>query len=114
MSGKAGNWAVLAAAAVLLATGLAGLRDTAEEAPSLPQSTDTTVARPLDGSARRIYILRELEGRVALFSPGEEIPFELTQIPVKSLPYQDQVSLRNGLVLRGEAELRPVLEDFGS
>lgn len=106
------TWCVTGA---LVVTGLAVLIGQQQAEPAAyHQSRDLTVVRELADSETRVYILREFDGVVALFAPGREEPFELTDILVSSLPYADQVSLRQGLVLRGEEALRQTLEDFGS
>ncbi len=105
------GWCVLGA---LVVGGMIGLERDQGQERQIRQSQDRVVARELDGSETRVYILREFDGKVALFAPGQELPFQMTDISVTSLPYADQAALRRGLVLRGEEALRRTLEDFGS
>ena len=85
-----------------------------EPTPSLSVDKVVQVEDPSGEESRRVYILREYEKMVAVYAPGAEEPLEVTEIPADSLPYADQVKLREGLVVHGSEELAQVLEDFGS
>lgn len=116
-----GKMAVLAGACFLAFLALAGALTLfaaslgqREAAPSLSVDKVVQVEDPEDEEAQRVYILREYEKMVAIYAPGTQEPMEVTDIPADSLPYADQVKLREGLVVYGSEELAQVLEDFGS
>ena len=66
-------------------------------------------------SDSEIYIMREKDGYVGVFTEGDaENPIFMTDIVVLSLPEADREMLKEGIMVKGEEELRGILEDFGS
>ena len=57
-------------------------------------------------------LVREYNGAIALFHSMESKPFSILSIYVVNLPDYDQEQLRTGIMVNGETELRPLLEDF--
>lgn len=64
-----------------------------------------------------LYILRDLNGRVARYEPGqdeEETPAQVYEgVYTHLLPEQDVLALQQGLPVYSEEELEQRLEDFG-
>ncbi len=60
------------------------------------------------------YVIREYNGNIAVFEQGNDIPFELYEVPVETLPEEDVKSLQNGIQVRTEQELRRLIEDLTS
>ena len=67
-----------------------------------------------DTAASR-YILREVDGCIAVFAAEDERePEEITAIEVASLPVFDRERLRSGIGVSDASELIRLLEDLGS
>lgn len=60
------------------------------------------------------YIIREYNGNIAVYENGTDVPFELYEVPVETLPEKDVKSLQDGIQVRTEQELRRLLEDLTS
>jgi hypothetical protein len=65
-------------------------------------------------SGRAEYLLRESEGRVAVFRSGQDRPERLTQIETAALRRADRAMLRKGIPAEDSDELLSLLEDLGS
>lgn len=61
-----------------------------------------------------LYILREYEGRLAVFAPGEDAPSAVFERFVHHLPAFDQIQLREGVRVYSQAELLERIEDYTS
>jgi hypothetical protein len=61
------------------------------------------------------YLLREYEGKLAIFRYGETAPLQVTDVLIATLPVADQEALHgNGISAHGASELNRLLEDFCS
>jgi len=62
------------------------------------------------------FILRELDGCVAVYEPGApaEGPLIVTEIELRSLPEADREALRDGLTVPDREALLQLLEDLNS
>lgn len=60
------------------------------------------------------FVVKDFDGKVAIYSSGADIPFDVTGIETKNLPKADRNSLINGIYLADKDELAMILEDFGS
>ena len=56
------------------------------------------------------YIIREIDGRIAVFSDSELI--DITDIDTRFLPENDRNELKNGIEISSRQELYRLLEDF--
>lgn len=63
---------------------------------------------------RAQYVLRESEGRVAVFRSGKNTPERLTQIETAALRRADRAMLAKGIPAEDLGELLTLLEDLGS
>ena len=73
-------------------------------APS-PEVAEATVA---------VMCLRAFEGRVALFVDGEDLPVEVYDVPIETLPPEEQQRLQNGIMIESEEMLWELLENYNS
>ncbi len=60
------------------------------------------------------YIVREYNGKLAVFEFGENKPFRITDLDVALLPQSDQRVLAGGIRVADNKELIRVLEDYCS
>lgn len=58
------------------------------------------------------YIVREHEGRIAVFSEGDEIPISVYSMPVESISSADVALLEKGIRLKGLGDVLRLLEDL--
>ena len=65
-------------------------------------------------SPQPAYILREYQGKLAVFLPGFDTPEQVTDQPVSLLPDWDQAELRAGVPVTDEEALSRALEDYTS
>ena len=81
-------------------------------AARIPEETEGTEGAGAAGS----YILRELEGYIAVYEEGEKRrePLLVTDIELRNLPEADREELRRGMAAESHAELMQLLEDLGS
>lgn len=85
------------------------------------------LTRPLDGAAAQPqaqqrqespkegdYELRDWEGQLAVFCPGEPLPRMVLEVYTCTLPPYDQELLQQGIQVSGYQELLARLEDYSS
>lgn len=81
---------------------------------SLPQ-TEAAEEPSAEIPAENRYILREVDGCVAVFAAADaEEPEQITAIEVASLPTLDRSRLAQGIGVSSDSELVRLLEDLGS
>lgn len=61
-----------------------------------------------------VYILRELQGYVAVYLEDEKTIFEITDIPVNTLPEEVQQELAEGKRIESVSDLYAFLENYSS
>jgi len=59
-----------------------------------------------------LYILKEYDGRVALYKINKEEPIEVFDVYTDSLPYDDYLLIKNGIKIKSEAELQKIIEEY--
>jgi len=97
---------LLAAVTALTSAALAlGAEDSAE-APAENEIPSQESAPP--------FMLREFEGRIAVFAPGRDIPLSVTGIELGTLRERDRALLCEGVAAQNREELLMLLEDLGS
>ncbi|MDR0445472.1 MAG: hypothetical protein LBH17_00295 [Oscillospiraceae bacterium] len=62
----------------------------------------------------RLYVVRDIGGRVTAFSADADIPAIETEIETSGLREYDRVLLRQGIEVTGYRELVGLLEDFSN
>lgn len=80
-----------------------GGQDTAKAQPTERQQTT------VDSD---IYIVKDYNGKVAVFYEGEDKPMRLTEQQVEALPQTDRDMLKEGVTVEGKEALRRLLEDY--
>lgn len=60
------------------------------------------------------YTIREYNGNIAVFKGAAEVPEELYEVPVETLPEEDIKNLKNGIKVSDEKQLRRLIEDLTS
>ena len=80
------------------------------EKESISDSSAWEAAAP-ETPKYRISVYKE---HVAVFLAGREIPYQILETRVDSLPEYDQALLREGVAARDEAELTQLLQDYES
>ncbi|MGI6030973.1 MAG: hypothetical protein ACOX7F_05670 [Eubacteriales bacterium] len=61
-----------------------------------------------------MYIAKNFQGRIGVFSSASPFPFQVIDIYVKYLPEADQQLLEEGIPLYSQEELTRLCEDYGS
>ena len=98
---------VLGASALLM--GLAAIQDL--QPRSLAASGDLPVETTVPAPAPA-YLVRELDGVVAVFSGDGSELLRLTDSPVAALPTADRTSLQSGIAVADDQALAMLLEDY--
>jgi hypothetical protein len=70
-------------------------------------------ARSEDGTTPS-YVLREYDGRIAVFTVGNNFPEIVFEVSVDSLPVFDQYALARGVFAENVIELNRLIEDYTS
>ncbi len=73
------------------------------------QNTTQTVS---ESQKDYLYCIREYEGKIGVFVPGQDTPIQMIETNPELLPEYDRVMLEEGIYLYSEAELRQLTEDF--
>lgn len=85
---------------------------TSQETPSSDgENSDSVRTDTTQGPKYRVSVYGEY---IAVFLNGREIPYQVLETRVDSLPEYDQALLREGLAARDEAELTKILQDYES
>lgn len=60
-----------------------------------------------------LYLLRDDDGRLALYAPGDPLPVRTYDVYTRLLPEPDRRRLLAGVEIFSEAQLQQRLEDYG-
>lgn len=60
------------------------------------------------------YVVKTLNGKIAVFADGASAPVKTLDVEVATLPQQDQEALQAGISVNGSEALRRTLEDYES
>lgn len=58
------------------------------------------------------YVVKEMEGKIAVFENGKNSPIETLEKEVEYLPEYDKKILKDGIYVENPQELNKVLEDY--
>ena len=61
---------------------------------------------------QNIYILKEYDGKLAVFRENQSKPYQVFNVYVKTLPAFDQGQLKQGIHVDGDDELSSLIEDY--
>lgn len=78
-------------------------------------STEIVLYREYEGECGEHYILRENDGKIAIYKRDEnnkEILFEQTEIATDYLTEVDKIEIKNGIRVNGKESLNQLIEDF--
>lgn len=78
----------------------------------LPQNKSTDAKN--SGIPKYTYLLKDYEGKVAVFQPDNTTPEKILDIYLNTLPEYDQNRLREGIPVHDQSELERYIEDFDS
>lgn len=73
------------------------------------KSVNSFVSNPIDSY---LYILKEFNGKLAVFKNNQETPEIIFDVLVDNLPDVDIAQLKEGLKIQTEQELNERIEDF--
>lgn len=104
--------ALLSVVAALAAFSAAAAWDTLRQTADLIPAEVYAQYRAKQGKAE--YVLREKNGRVAVFRSGRNEPERYTEIETLTLRRADCAMLEKGIPAENMAELLALLEDLGS
>ncbi|MDD4715816.1 MAG: hypothetical protein PHT34_04635 [Oscillospiraceae bacterium] len=85
-------------------------QNTAASALSAGQKTLTLSGRE---AAKALYVVKEYQGQICVFSPGENLPELTTGIPADTLRAGDRLLLKKGIQVDSQEALASLLEDYG-
>lgn len=114
--------AVVIGASQMMAPGISSHSTVSSYFTSYPTASQEMAEEPQNSSSAweaaapetpkyRISVYKE---HVAVFLAGREIPYQILETRVDSLPEYDQALLREGVAARDEAELTQLLQDYES
>ena len=108
-------WTGIALAAVIMTTVVAVSLPQREESIPLNEVVED-VEKPAgeDPPPPYAYLLREYQGRIAVYTAGQEEPDMVLNVMVKHLPEYDRRQLEEGITVASYSELESLIEDFSS
>lgn len=59
-----------------------------------------------------LYIIKEQEGKIAVFEKDKKTPITVTDVFVDSLPEEDITQIKKGVYVKTKEELDTLLEDY--
>lgn len=83
-------------------------------APPSPAAYPSAAASPSPEAADAGYIIRDSNGKIAVFAAGNDHPLFTTETRTESLPRADAKRLREGVRAPDRQALRRILEDYCS
>ncbi len=81
---------------------------------SKPVSSQENSEIALSSILENVYTLREYNGHIGVFENDDSTPIQEIDVLVDNLPASDRALLAKGIVAKDTAELRSLLEDYGS
>ncbi|MBQ9674090.1 MAG: hypothetical protein IJV39_05645 [Ruminococcus sp.] len=78
------------------------------------KTEDLTLTEQKTVITEEVYVLKNDNGRLAVFHEDETEPIITTDTLIENLPYQDQEKLKQGINVTGDKNLRIALEDYCS
>lgn len=84
-------------------------------APSSSAEIQNTVeSSTVSGVQDEIFVLKSENNRIVVYKKGENSPYITTDTLTDSLPKGDVMRLKEGIEVKGKAQLRKSLEDYCS
>lgn len=105
-------FSVLAAVALIyLADGIPASGLSSVSLPSSPASASSGSIASVE-TAKPKYLMKNHDGRLAVFQAQEQSPLLVFDIYVSTLPEYDQRLLQEGIPAEGEEQLTKLIEDY--
>lgn len=82
------------------------------DAAGSPDAAEVLSAEPLSPSLPPAYLVREVDGLVAVFTGDGAELLQLTNSPVAALPASDRACLSEGIPVPDDRALAMLLEDY--
>ena len=80
-----------------------------------PAAADVQVAQTAaQTEAVERYWIKDSDGKIAIYTDGEDKPFFVTETYTNSLPKADAERLRRGIRADDKAQLQKIIEDYCS
>ena len=86
----------------------------AENTPPTTQTSYIEESSEALSKSEEFYILKEYNGKIAVYSSNSDKPIEITKASTAKLPKSDQEALKDGIKAESKKELNRLLEDFCS
>jgi len=67
-----------------------------------------------DEQEEYLYVVRDFNGKVAVFKIGNDVPEYVFNVYTNALPALDQQQLGEGIYAKNDYELRGLIEDYSS
>ena len=80
--------------------------------PAMSERRETSTQRKTEINSQRLYIVKEYNGKIAVFEKGNDTPFKTTEMQISLLPDYDKQMLQAGIEVNGQGELNTLLEDY--
>lgn len=64
--------------------------------------------------ANDYYTIAEYQGKIAVFKNGENVPMDIYNVYVSTLPQHDKTLLEQGIKIETPEELQKIIEDYTS
>lgn len=86
----------------------------AKSNPTTPQTSSVSEVSENTSQVEQFYILKEYNGKIAIFHSDSDTPIKITNASIAKLPKDDQQALKAGIKAKDKNELNRLLEDFCS
>lgn len=87
----------------------------AETAPQISQTSSVNeISKNVSQAEEPFYILKDYNGKIAVYSSTSDTPIEITNASITKLPKSDQQALKEGIKVSTRKDLDRLLEDFCS
>jgi hypothetical protein len=70
--------------------------------------------RQVQGYTNEVYIVGVYDDKIAVFTQGDNVPIDVYDVYITTLPIKDQIDLKKGVRVEGKAKLKTVIEDYTS
>lgn len=78
------------------------------------QNDEPSISAPSSVEESDIYIIKEYNGKIAVYNENMDKPVKTTDSSVDALPEVDKALLKKGIRVEDKTELRKLLEDYCS
>ena len=83
-------------------------------APQTSAEVQENTKNQEDLISEQVYVIKSENNRIVVYKKGEILPFLTTDTLTSSLPKSDIMNLNKGIEVKGEINLKKLLEDYCS